>query len=56
MWVAVFWASGAAFDLDGYLRTSGLKPDALWRAGEPRSRGRLHVDSGFNLCVADEDC
>lgn len=53
--MAIFRAFGAAFDLARYLRKSGLKPDASWRAGEPRSRGRAHVDTGFSVSVADED-
>jgi len=49
----VLRASGAAFDVDAFLKTSSLRPPVVYRKGQrrkPASRGP-HTLSGFNLVV-----
>lgn len=56
----VLRASGADFDVAGYLAVSPLQPCAVFHRGQPRTPGspRRNDSSGFNLVVssAEGDC
>jgi len=50
-------ASGATFDVDGFLKKSPFRPAVVYRKGHrrrPASRG-AQAASGFNLVVSDSD-
>ncbi len=54
---AVLRASGATFDVDGFLSSSPFRPAVVYRRGQrrrPASRG-VQTASGFNLVVSDSD-
>ena len=52
----VLRASGSEFDVDAFLDGSPFEPCAVWRRGEPRSRGKSPLEeSGFNLDVREGD-
>lgn len=54
MGACVFVASGLRFDVDGYLRTSSLKPMSVFRKGEiPSKESTARPDSGFVLLVGE---
>jgi hypothetical protein len=50
-------ASGAAFDVDAFLKNSTFRPAVVYRKGQrrrPASRG-VQTASGFNMVVSDSD-
>ena len=50
-------ASGAAFDVDGFLKDSPFKPSVMYRKGQrrrPASRG-AQTASGFNVVITEND-
>jgi hypothetical protein len=54
MGACVFVASGLRFDVDGYLRTSSLKPISAFRKGEiPSKESSARPDSGFVIVVSE---
>ncbi len=53
----VLRASGAAFDVDAFLKDSALEPSVIYRKGQrrkPASRGS-QVTSGFNVVICREE-
>lgn len=48
-------SSGQRFDVDDFLKTCGVKPDRIWRMGEPSRVGSAHETSGFNLEFPDAE-
>jgi hypothetical protein len=56
----VLRAGGASFAVDEFLAGSGLKPNAIFRRGEPRFRasqpdGPKLSESGFNLIASEAE-
>ena len=51
--------NGERLDIDAILETTSLKPDRIWRRGEPRIRSKpeegVHTDSGLTFLVSDAD-
>ncbi len=53
----VLRASGSAFDVDVFLKSSPFRPTVVYRKGQrrkPASRGP-HIASGFNLVICPEE-
>ena len=53
----VLRATGAAFDVDGFLKSSSFKPSVMYRKGQrrrPASRG-TQTSSGFNVVISESD-
>jgi len=56
----VLRASGAAFDVDSFLKNSGLRPLVVYHRGEARApasnpAGRKHERSGMNVSVSERE-
>jgi len=51
--IALLHLSGSDNALAAFCHALQLEPTARWKAGEPRSRGRVHASSGCTIDVAD---
>lgn len=56
MITAVWRVAGARLDVQGFLARNGyMRPDLVWRKGEKARGGRVCLDSGANILVAEHD-